>query len=212
MAPAPSVRGSGGGASVSGASTGARLTSYALDHLLAAALGAVATAPPRLPVAKNKEPLALGTVAVNMRVSGACLKGKQSGESEKGHGRAAAAERACSTRLLSLSPIPLAWRSRESLERPFPLSLPFYPLAWLWQFRPPLCPRHTLAPWPGASLCHASAGSFRSLSLCSLSLSLSRNNNNNRHSRKSPAPSSTFKMPSRPRSCGTTGHGRPCGC
>ena len=48
------------------------MQAYAVDALLTSTLGAITTAPPRLPVAKNKEPLALSTVAVNMRVSLAC--------------------------------------------------------------------------------------------------------------------------------------------
>lgn len=48
---------------------------YAMDAVLTGALGAITTAPPRLPVAKNKEPLALSTVAINMRVSGAAGSG-----------------------------------------------------------------------------------------------------------------------------------------
>ncbi|CEH18490.1 Peroxin/Dysferlin domain [Ceraceosorus bombacis] len=46
---------------------GQAMQGYAMDAVLTGALGAITTAPPRLPVAKNKEPLALSTVAINMR-------------------------------------------------------------------------------------------------------------------------------------------------
>lgn len=120
--------------------------------------------------------------------------------------------------------------SRESLQHPSSLSLSHS--TRLAQQREPGAPVSSLSPILPACLAVAVQASHlpsaRSrplawrvsvpwisrqfpLTLSLLSLFLSRNNNN-RHSRKSPAPSSTFKMPSRPHSCGTTGHGRPCGC